>query len=213
VNGRNLALGIVGLAAVGELVVRRGSQTRLDTKDQKKNNIILEPSFVDEERSGPLTIRSQFFGDVGMSMARYGRARPVARKASAEFIMVIKTWTKDTTLSASYTTPVEQFYARHEIRDADSAVYLDVIRLNRGIARGTGKGQQIFDRVLFQAQGQGARVCLLVSKHFMGDPRGPYDFWVKNGFEPLCDGIDMVLPQHRKNVLERRDIVLMGRIL
>lgn len=169
----------------------------------------LEPRMVDERQKGPFFVRDQYFAE-GMSQIRFGKAKGIGRKAAQEFIMVLKSWTKDVTLSVD-TARVEAFYRIHGIADAAPAAFIDLIKLGRDVPRRTGLGQAMFDRMLTEARARGVRVLLLVGKRFTGEA-SPTPFWIKNGFVLLEDGLAL-RPHDPKHSLGAGDITLMGRVL
>ncbi len=175
-------------------------------------SLTLTPSLVDERKSGAFIARSEFF-DVGMSVVRFASTRAVALKATQEFVGTLKSWTKDSTMSVD-PTAARDYLARRGVGDRDPAAYFDLVRVNRGVPRGAGNGQAMVDRVIAESENRKVRVILLVSKHFYGDP-SPHAFWVKNGFETIHDGVDLLAPgwSRGEEPLGPGDVVLMGRVI
>ena len=172
----------------------------------------IEPGLVDEVSRGPLRVRSQFFSE-GMSIAAYGSARAVRKKVAEEFVMIVKSFTKDRTLCAKWVPPaLDDFYRDHRIQPTDRAVYLDLVRLP-ATGRGRGLGRAMVERILDRARGEGAHVALLISKHFEGSER-PLEFWVRMGFVPLADAPELdAAVLGRGKAIEPGDVVLMARAL
>jgi GNAT superfamily N-acetyltransferase len=142
----------------------------------------------------------------------FGSARVMRRMASAEFVMVVKSITRDRTLSASWTAPVDRFYAEAGVGTADPVLFLDLLQVPAAHRR-TGRGSALVAYVLDEARQQGVRAVLLVSKQFFADP-SPAPFWRNQGFVSLSDGAAIgAVAMGRGRVLRPDEVVLMGRAL
>lgn len=148
----------------------------------------------------------------GTVLFSVGRAAGLRRKVAAEFVLVIRSITRDATLSASWAVPIDTFYARAGVNPSDRVLYLDLLRLPTP-SRGVGLGTALVEALLQKARADGVVAVLLVSKQFAGEP-SPVAFWQARGFVPLARAHDVrPHPQGRGRPVGEDEVVLMGRSL